>query len=79
MSLSVAPLENLCLHKISGTLSELMHVYKLGLPVRLRNKLLNVFNNNREYKFKESLHCYETPDWLDTDVDSPHTKSFLDS
>lgn len=79
MSRSVAPLENLCLHKISGTLSELMHVYRLGLPVRVRNSVLNTFNSNREYKFKESLHCYETPDWLDTDVNSPHTKEFLDS
>lgn len=77
MSRSPAPLENLCLHRVSGTLPTLMSVYRLGLPKIIEDKVLNVFNNNREYRFKESLHCFETPEWLDTDDESPHSADFL--
>lgn len=79
MSFSPAPLYSLCLHRISGRLKQLTDVYRLGLPIRVRNNILCIFEQNRENRYIESLRCYETPEWLSTNSASPHDKRFLDS
>ena len=80
MSRTPETLELSSLFRISNCLSELTHLYKLSLPPTLQKSLLNVFNNTREEKFKETLLSRDTPSWFEDEDSGTHltyTEEFL--
>lgn len=77
MSFSSAPLETLCIRETIRSLRGIDDCYKLPLPPMVKNRIVNTFNNTRDKKFETSLLCLETPDWLETEEEPPHSMEFL--
>lgn len=72
-----ADLESLAINRIVGCVDHVLDINRLGLPISLRDKVVQVFLNLREAKFRESLRCYEIPDWLDTELAAPLSPGFI--